>query len=106
MSSPLSNVPVQELRWSALRRAAHYAEVGRYLRGSQYSASITTSPFYYFASDLRVVELPTTPGTAIENVTGRYTIWHNMRVWQWGIFHGIGANAQFHPLPTEDVTLQ
>ena len=68
MTGPLANSAVGELRGSSLLRETHDDELNRCIRGSKFSASIT--PFYCFAPDLRVLELPTTPGTAIENVPG------------------------------------
>ena len=73
---------------------AHDEELSRYLRGDHYSCLPGVAPFYAMEGNSIQIETHT-PSYCIPNINGRYSMWHDVLVWQWGIFVGSGGNARF-----------
>ena len=62
--------------------------------GDHYSYLPTVDPFYVMEGDW-VRQDHEASGFCIPNVNGRFTVWYDLVVWQWGVFVGFGAKARF-----------
>ena len=89
MLCPLANLTPREANSFPHFIRAHDEELARYLRGDHYSYVPRVEPFYVVSGDwVRPDQLAAR--CCIPNVNGRYTIWHDLMVWQWG-------QSQVHP---------
>ena len=94
MLCPLANLTPREANSFPHFVRAHDEELARYLRGDHYSYVPRVEPFYVVSGDwVRPDQLAAR--CCIPNVNGRYTVWHDLMVWQWGVFVGFGAKARF-----------
>ena len=95
MLCPTANMTPRDVHsWRNVARA-HDAELSRYLRGDHYSYVPRVAPFYYMTRGNELRQEPITPAYCIPNVNGRYTVWYDQLIWQWGIFVGHGAGVRF-----------
>ena len=95
---PMANMSPTEVNSAAHLIRAHYEELARYLRGDQYSAAPTYTPFYWQDTSGHVHEEPTTPPYCMMNVNGRYNVYNGVYIWQWGIFYGSGSGVHMEHL--------
>ena len=82
----------------------HDVSLQRFIRGDQLSYVPTFRPFYWMDLNNDLHHAAESPPTVQPNYNGRYTIWHGVAIWQWGVFNGSSDCLRFTPYNSyEDV---
>ena len=75
----------------------HDVAIHRFLRNDQLSYVPTFRSFYWMDLDHHLHQEAESPLTVQPNYNGRYTIWHDVAIWQWGVFTGASDSLRFTP---------
>lgn len=104
MLCPLYALRPDELASWPEARLDHDIAIQRFFRDDQLSYFPRFRPFYWMDLHGELHQEAESPPTCQPNYNGRYTIWYDVAIWQWGIFTGSGDSLRFTAYNTyEDV---